>query len=329
MAMTEKNPLFSTYRQGENRVTASMLAVFERIDSSLVGQLLAAASEESTLDWIQYRNQVGGSASVPDAEILGAFHYLFEIKVKPASLQLPQLRHHLKCFRDVPAQRLFVITPDGGEPAVIARVDDERVTWLSFLALDRAIAAMLEDPARLVSEHDRLLLTELRGLFAAEKLLIAHDTVIVAAKTAYPDYLRTASYVCQPGRSFRPGLRYLGFYSAGEIKPEIARIEYHEDGVVFSQKEARRLARSKRPVDRRIGGIMATLLGLGRRLEGGQFQLFVLSEPESAKTIRRDAPIPHPPGPDGAIRAWTQGQRYADSTRLRTASTTADLLGDS
>ena len=27
-----KTPLFSTYRQGENRVTSSMLAVFERID---------------------------------------------------------------------------------------------------------------------------------------------------------------------------------------------------------------------------------------------------------------------------------------------------------
>ena len=30
-----RNPLFSTYRQGENRVTASMLAVFERLDFSL------------------------------------------------------------------------------------------------------------------------------------------------------------------------------------------------------------------------------------------------------------------------------------------------------
>jgi hypothetical protein len=39
-----KNPLFSTYRQGENRVTSSMLAVFERIDLSLLETLLGAAA---------------------------------------------------------------------------------------------------------------------------------------------------------------------------------------------------------------------------------------------------------------------------------------------
>lgn len=44
-----KNPLFSTYRQGENRVTSSMLAVFERIDRSLLETMLAAASGESSL----------------------------------------------------------------------------------------------------------------------------------------------------------------------------------------------------------------------------------------------------------------------------------------
>jgi hypothetical protein len=44
-----KTPLFSTYRAGENRVTASMLAVFERIDLSNLERLLAGASEESSL----------------------------------------------------------------------------------------------------------------------------------------------------------------------------------------------------------------------------------------------------------------------------------------
>lgn len=34
------NPLFSTYSQGENRVTGSLLAVFERISFALVEQIL-------------------------------------------------------------------------------------------------------------------------------------------------------------------------------------------------------------------------------------------------------------------------------------------------
>jgi len=44
-----KAPLFSPYRQGENRITASLMAVFERIDLSKVERLLAVSSGESAL----------------------------------------------------------------------------------------------------------------------------------------------------------------------------------------------------------------------------------------------------------------------------------------
>ena len=71
-----KGPLFSTYRQGENRVTASLMAVFERIDLSKVERILASASEDSALQLFSFENQVRGrsSSSVPDARIsaLGA-----------------------------------------------------------------------------------------------------------------------------------------------------------------------------------------------------------------------------------------------------------------
>jgi hypothetical protein len=53
-----KNPLFSTYRQGENRVTSSMLAVFERIDPSLLEEILAAAAGESSLQMVSFANQL-------------------------------------------------------------------------------------------------------------------------------------------------------------------------------------------------------------------------------------------------------------------------------
>lgn len=38
------NPLLSSYRAGENRVTSSTMAVFERIDLALVQEVLAAAT---------------------------------------------------------------------------------------------------------------------------------------------------------------------------------------------------------------------------------------------------------------------------------------------
>jgi hypothetical protein len=68
------NPLFSTYRQGENRVTSSMLAVFERVGLGILEQLLTAATGEAALTTITFTNQPPGSgASVPDARISARF----------------------------------------------------------------------------------------------------------------------------------------------------------------------------------------------------------------------------------------------------------------
>jgi len=60
-----KNPLFSTYRQGENRVTSSMLAVFERIDLSLLEEILAAAAGEASLEMVSFTNQPPASDRSP------------------------------------------------------------------------------------------------------------------------------------------------------------------------------------------------------------------------------------------------------------------------
>ena len=92
-----KSPLFSTYRQGENRVTSSMVAVFERIDLSLLERLLAAASGESTLEMVTFSNQPAGKgASIPDARISARFSFWFEVKTTRNAVDRTQLAEHLK-----------------------------------------------------------------------------------------------------------------------------------------------------------------------------------------------------------------------------------------
>src|SRR6266540_3807537 len=94
--MMAKNPLFSTYRQGENRVTSSMLAVFERIDLSLLETLLASAAGESSLAMVTFTNQPPSvGRSVPDARISARFAYWFEVKTVRNALGLHQLTEHL------------------------------------------------------------------------------------------------------------------------------------------------------------------------------------------------------------------------------------------
>lgn len=108
-----KNPLFSTYRQGENRITSSMVAVFERIDLSLLETLLAAASGEASLQLVSFVNQpVGKGASVPDARISARFAYWFEVKTARNALDARQRAEHVKNLDETVAnERLFVVTP--------------------------------------------------------------------------------------------------------------------------------------------------------------------------------------------------------------------------
>jgi hypothetical protein len=78
-------------------------------------------------------------------------------------------------------------------------------------------------------------------------------------------YRSHAAYVCQPGRSFRDGLSYLGFYTNGEIKREVPRILYREDAVPFSTEEVARRRASEGEYDSLIGDLIETLLGASPR----------------------------------------------------------------
>ena len=188
------NPLFSSYRTGENRITASMLAVFERIDIGIVERLLSAATGESALPFVSFTNQIAvRDGSVPDAAISANFRYLFDVKTVRNTLERRQLEQHLEHLEGRFAREcLFVLTPDASEPPLFAELDDARVIWLSFGGLDQAIDVLLHDETELLAEQARFLLHELRALFTHEGLLSQEDTVVVAARHAYPEYLASA-----------------------------------------------------------------------------------------------------------------------------------------
>lgn len=75
------NPLFSTYRGGENRVTSSTMAVFERVDLALVQEILETASGTGgELRTVVFENQVFEEGAIPDARISARFTWWFETK---------------------------------------------------------------------------------------------------------------------------------------------------------------------------------------------------------------------------------------------------------
>ena len=285
---------------------------------------LSGGRGESTLSLVRYSNQVVGAASVPDAEIAASLRYLFEVKTDRGAVRPDQLRGHLQMLdQSSDDERLFVVTPDSEEPGVVAklRADDDRIIWFSFGMLADEIDVLLAGQDDPISERDGFLLRELRRLFEEDGLLgYPEDTVIMAAGRAYPQYLRHAAYWCQAGRSFRPGLRYLGFYSQKTIHPEIARIEWRQDHVPCTREQAAALLGSDDPHEQRAGRLIGGLLAEDL-LDRGELQFFLLSAASDPDTLCLSSPVRH-----DARGAWTQNQRYINSeVLLRGAATTAEL----
>ncbi|SDG35636.1 hypothetical protein [Klenkia brasiliensis] len=320
------NPLFSSYSGGENRVTSSMVAVFERIDLSLVQELLRAATgADNTISGVTFANQIVKGESVPDARISAHFDWWFETKTVRGAYAndghgRKQLRQHSKLLLEDASSLLLALTPDPVMPGWFNELDDVdsaakgRVHWLNFAGLADAISTVLSDDTRLVGEQTRFLLTELVAFFESEGLLAHDDVVVIAAKSAWPEFAKITAYVCQPNRSFRSGLTHMAFYADGQIKPVVPAIERHFRAVNFSDQNVQSLRAAG---ESRLAGVVEALLLDGSRTPGAHYDVFLLSSKESSATLILESPIENDSfAPSGKRTAWVQGQRYTSASRL-------------
>jgi hypothetical protein len=95
---------------------------------------------------------------------------------------------------------LLVLTPDDGRPPELAKLSDARVVWTSFSMLDQAIDELLDDKYEVVSEREAFLLRALQTMLAEEGLLAnPNDVVIVAARNAWPEYIKAGQDDCGIG----------------------------------------------------------------------------------------------------------------------------------
>jgi hypothetical protein len=335
------NPLFSTYSQGENRVTASILAVFERLSFALVEQLLQSLFQEPETSLLTFRNQPVGPSSTPDARIRASFSYWIETKRQANAVQTSQLQRHLKALddeRNVDTQRLLVLTPDDRPPQSLAGIQDDRVVWANFQDLVKAIEEALDtdnewlaSDQHIPTERERELLRELVRFLLSEGLVsaAAQQVLVVAARTALPEYLRLEAYICQPHRSFQP-CSHMAFYANGAIDRHVPAIL----GVVESISLAQESVLARRDLDRqardRLLSLVRQLVKMRSPRIGDEQKVILLSTPNDPQTIR----LPHDIQNDltsesGRTIAFTQGQRYVPLDSLQAGpKTTSDLLAD-
>lgn len=314
--------LFSTYSTGENRVTASILAVLRSLSLDRMQRLLGALLEESEFELVTFQNQPAkGGTGVPDAIIQSSCRLLIETKIKRNAVRVDQLERHLERLDQATEtiRILLVLTPDDARPTVFDSIKDARLAWASFAALDQAIDEMLGDKYEVVSEREAFLLRELQNMLMAEELVSsANDVVVVPARNAWPEYQQYHAYVCQPDRPFQQVSR-LAFYAHGHIHPLVPLIlESHEHVEFVPGKHKGRL-----------GELVCTLLKARLRKEGTAYKVVFLSPPDSPDTIKLNSAIPNDlKSKAGKPTAFTQNQRYVSTERLKLAKTTSDLVGE-
>ncbi|SFA83298.1 hypothetical protein SAMN05216266_101715 [Amycolatopsis marina] len=143
------------------------------------------------------------------------------------------------------------------------------------------------------------------------------DTVVVAARDAWPQYEQCRAYVCQAGRAFRSVDR-MAFYAGREIKLDLPAVLHRRDNVEWTSEEAERLRTSGDRYDRKI----AEVIDKAPRVDG-RCQVFLLTGPGHPKHRQLSACLPHDVFGRGS--AFVQRQRYVSLHSLEVATTTAEL----
>lgn len=313
--------LFSTYSTGENRVTASVLAVLKSLSLRHTERILGAMLGAPELQLLNFANQVGGGGpGVPDAVISGNIRLLIETKMVRNAVDGAQLQRHVaKLAAAVETTKmLLVLTPDAARPAVMESLPANLVTWTSFAALDQAIEELLGDRGGVVSEREAYLLRELQTMLEEENLLAAADEVlVVAALWALDMYRDNYAYVCQPNRTFRD-IDRMAFYTMGEIAPVVPKILERYDAIEFCRGA----------YEGHLGSVVDALIEHGSREEGQTYKVMLLTPPEHPDTIQLpEAVVNDLTSESGRVIAFTQGQRYVSLARLRAAKKTTELIG--
>src|SRR5690606_25047343 len=133
---------------GENRVTASILAVLRSLSLDRMQRLLGSIMEQSDFELIRFVNQPSkGGTGVPDAMIQSSIRLLMETKIVRDRVTVPQITRHLSRLNEATESvaLLLVLTPDEFRPVQVDEVNDPRVVWASFAMLDQAMEEILTD----------------------------------------------------------------------------------------------------------------------------------------------------------------------------------------
>ena len=325
-------PLFSTYSQGENRVTATFLAVLQRLSLPNMNRILGAllGEREEDFNLVSFVNQPQGIESTPDAKIETGQGVWFETKTESNAVGLKQIRSHMKAVRG--DEKLVVLTPDDGKPPVLDSTnlregDRNRIAWASFNTLDDIVKDILEDQQTPPSEFEAFLLREFSAFLQQEGVITipsGNRVMVVSAGKAWPGYDKQGIYGDIRKPNWKPSA-HLAFYTGMEIKAIVPRIKSTASPInIRSQEEIKNLDDYQKQTIEKLLAARG-----GNEDFNHPLRMLFLSEPKDCETLRltggaiindktsdkTEKPVP-----------WMYGGvRYVTLDSLKNASKTSEL----
>jgi|SRR5690554_3497934 len=326
------NSIFSTYSTAENRVTSTILAVFEKLNSSTVTRILQILMEDSTVELIEYENQVKSYDSVPDGRIKGLFDYIIETKVVPNGISKKQIKNHCK-FLKYDFSRLLVLTPDFDYPTSLKELDSQytdKIIWGNFDKIIEGIDSVIQESILLL-DREKFLLSELKE-FIINQRLTAEDysrkALIIPAGSAWSFYEKHSVYKCQANRTFKQS-SYMGFYADKQIKEYFPRILGYIDSLNI-QKDDLNTVKITTVNNSNEQEIRSKLIEIKKGLKPDEwnenFKFMVLTEKNDNETFKNDNPIDNDKTSySDKGTAFVQKQTYLNLDDLRGKKYTSEL----
>lgn len=337
------NSIFSTYTQGENRVTSTIIAVFQRLHintlNELLDFLLRNEEDDNILELVKFSNQPRYQKSIPDAEIKSSFHYLFETKKQVNSVDVNQLKNHLSVLtnKNIIDSRLILITPDSDAPAVLsdASLKNEPIYWFNFASLLAGIADILTN-YRFLMDIEQYLLEELKSFIENTVGLLPEDIskrvlIIPAGKFAKTHGEHYYAYICQANRSFQPSA-YLAYYLSGAIDTNVPKILGYVNSFHLLNDNPNTINIEVVDPTVSMGYLQQRLADLQQQVTNEKWEnvdyhkIFLLSKSIEEGTIILKSLIKNDKkDSSNKNTAFLQKQRYTNIDRLQKAKTTTDL----
>ena len=316
--------LFSSYRQGEDRVTSTFLAVLQRLSLPNIDRILGTLLQENSFSLVTFQNQPKGIGSRPDGRIGTGSSIWIETKTSPNAVRRDQVETHLDALRD--GENLLLLTPDRTQPAGLPK----KVIWSGFDTLVHSIEEILEDKEEPPSEREAFLLREFVSMLRQDGLIGSTQSrvMVLAARAAWPMYESLGVYRCsidKPMARLRDS-DYMAFYVAGEVKPLVPSIKSVIESIDMYQPGTYES----------LGNLQKKLVGeLREKIDRHQqqheftqsFKVIFLSHPDDEETIRLQGPIINDQkDKNGNAVPFTYGNpRYVTLESLKQSVRTSDL----